>query len=263
VSRLGRESTALLAIAQRDLVKLVRDRPRLAVNLAFPILLIVGLGNVLQSSVGRVTGVDAVALAFTGVLAATLFQSTAAGMISIAQDRENDFTAELFVAPVTRFTLLAGKILGESTVAVFQGVCVLLVAALIGVRASPGRLGLMALVGLLCCLLGGAFGLAVLAATPNQRAAMDIFQFFIIPQYVLAGVLVPLHGLPRYLDAIAWAMPLRYAVGLMRSVFFAGRPGYREVVVASPALDVMVVIGLTVVLLVVGVAVFDYRERHR
>jgi ABC-2 type transport system permease protein len=101
----GHELSAVLAIAQRDVIKLVRDRPRLAVNLAFPILLVAGLGNVLQATVGQVTGVDAVTLAFTGVLAATLFQSAAAGMISIVEDRENDFSRALFIAPVSRFTL--------------------------------------------------------------------------------------------------------------------------------------------------------------
>src|SRR5262249_15498883 len=74
-----------LAIAWRDVVKLIRDRPRLAVNLAFPVLLVAGLGSVLQTTVGRVTGLDAVTLAFSGVLAATVFQSTAAGMISIVE----------------------------------------------------------------------------------------------------------------------------------------------------------------------------------
>lgn len=79
-SSAGHELSAVLVIAQRDVIKLLRDRPRLAVNLAFPILLVAGLGNVLQASVGQVTGLDAVTLAFTGVLAATLFQSAAAGM---------------------------------------------------------------------------------------------------------------------------------------------------------------------------------------
>ena len=32
---------------------------------------------------------------------------------------------------------------------------------------------------------------------------MDVFQFLIIPQYVLGGVLVPLHGVPGYIDVIA------------------------------------------------------------
>ena len=47
-----RELSGLLAIAQRDVTKLLRDRPRLAVNLAFPVLLIGGLGVILQPTVG-------------------------------------------------------------------------------------------------------------------------------------------------------------------------------------------------------------------
>jgi hypothetical protein len=64
------ELSGVAAIAQRDVIKLLRDRPRLLVNLAFPVLLIGGLGAILQPTVGRVTGLNAVTLAFTGVLAA-------------------------------------------------------------------------------------------------------------------------------------------------------------------------------------------------
>lgn len=260
---LAHELWAILAIAQRDVLKLVRDRPRLAVNLAFPILLIVGLGGVLQSTVGQVTGLDAVTLAFSGVLAATLFQSTAAGMISIVEDRENDFSRELFVTPVSRLTLVTGKITGETFVAVLQGGCVVVFAVLFGVRMTPEQLARMLLPCMASCLLGGAFGLATVAALPNQRAAMQVFQFLIIPQYVLGGVLVPLHGLPPYLDAVAWAIPLRYPVELNRAAFYTGTRGYGQAVAGGPLLDVAVIGGLFVVLLIAGAFVFDYRERTR
>ena len=88
---------------------------------------------------------------------------------------------------------------------------------------------------LACCLLGGAFGLATIAALPNQRSAMQIFQFLIIPQYVLGGVLVPLRGVPAYLDVAGGAMPMRYAVELTRAAFYAGTPGYGRVVSGRPA----------------------------
>jgi ABC-2 type transport system permease protein len=257
------ELWALAAIAQRDVTKLLRDRARLAVNLAFPIMLIAGLGSVLQATVGRVTGLDAVTLAFTGVLAATLFQSAAAGMISIVQDRENDFSRELFVAPVSRLTLIAGKVLGETCVAVLQGTTVVLFAGLFGAHMSPDQLARLALPALACALLGASFGLATLAALPNQRSAMDVFQFLIIPQYAVAGVIVPLHGLPTWLDVVAWAMPLRYAVGLTREAFYAGTDGYAEVTVAGPAVDLAVTVGLIVVLICVGTLVFIHRERNR
>lgn len=253
----------LAVIAWRDVLKLLRDRPRLAVNLAFPVLLVLGLGGVLQPTVGRVTGLNAVTLAFTGVFAATAFQSAAAGMISIVEDRENDFSRELFVTPVWRLTLMAGKIAGETLVAVAQCACVLAVAAASGVPAPPGRLPALAAACLACCLAGGAFGLATIAALPNQRSAMQVFQFLIIPQYLLGGVIVPLRGASPALNAIARAMPMRYAVDLTRAVYYAGTPGYREVTDARPVLDAAVLACLVALLLGGGAMLFSYRERTR
>ncbi len=263
VTGLRRELSGLLAIAQRDVTKLLRDRPRLAVNLAFPVLLIGGLGAILQPTVGRVTGVSAVTLAFTGVLAASLFQSAAAGMISIVEDRENDFSRELFVAPVSRLTLVGGKIAGETLVALCQGACIVVFALVFGVRMSPSQLALLLGAGLACCLLGGAFGLATIAVLPNQRSAMQIFQFLIIPQYVLGGVLVPLRAVPPYLRVLAHAMPMTYVVNLTRAAYYAGTPAYRLVASGSLLLDVAVTAILFVVLLTAGVTVFGYRERTR
>jgi len=255
--------SGLAIIAQRDVTKLLRDRPRLAVNLAFPILLIGGLGSILQPTVGKVTGLNAVTLAFTGVLAASLFQSAAAGMISIVEDRENDFSRELFVTPVTRLTLVAGKVAGETLVAFCQGIFITLAAVAFGVRMSSGQLAMLLAPALACCLLGGAFGLATVAALPNQRSAMQIFQFLIIPQYVLGGVLVPLRGTAFYLDVAAHLMPMRYVVELTRAAFYAGTPGYGQVVSGSPLADAAVTLGLFAALMAAGSAVFGYRERAR
>jgi ABC-2 type transport system permease protein len=257
------ELSGLLVIAQRDVLKLMRDYPRLAVNLAFPVLLIGGLGTILQPTVGRVTGLSAVTLAFTGVLAASLFQSAAAGMISIVEDRENDFSRELFVTPVSRLTLVTGKVTGETLVALVQGAAVVAFGVAFGVRLSAGQLAALAAPALACCLLGGAFGLATVATLPNQRSAMQIFQFLIIPQYVLGGVLVPLGRVPLYLDVVAHAMPMRYVVDLTRAAFYAGRPGYRQVVTGRPLTDAAVTAGLLVALMVTGAAVFGHRERTR
>src|SRR5712692_8779869 len=243
---LAHELSAVLVIAQRDVIKLLRDRPRLAVNLAFPVLLIGGLGSILQPTVGRVSGLNAVTLAFTGVLAASLFQSAAAGMISIVEDRENDFSRELFVTPVSRLTLVTGKVAGETLVAFCQGVFITAFAVAFGVRISPGQLAVLLAPCLACCLLGGAFGLATIAALPNQRSAMQIFQFLIIPQ-----------------DVLAHAMPMRYVVELTRAAFYAGTPGYRQVVSGSPLLDAAVTGALFVILMITGAAVFGYRERTR
>jgi ABC-2 type transport system permease protein len=260
---LAQQLGGLAAIAERDMLKLLRDRARLAVNLAFPMFLVAGLGSLLQPTVGRATGLNAVTLAFTGVLAATLFQSAAAGMISVVEDRETDFARVLFVTPVWRATLIAGKVCGECLVALAQAGCVLAFAAAIGVWLPAGMLLVLAPACLGACLAGAGFGLATIAVLPTQRSAMDVFQFLIIPQYVLAGVLVPLRGAAPWLNAVSLVMPLRYAVDLTRAAYYAGTAGYREAVVGSPVVDAVVTGGLAAVLLTAGGLLFSCRERTR
>jgi ABC-2 type transport system permease protein len=132
-----------------------------------------------------------------------------------------------------------------------------------GVRISLSQLALLLGPALACCLLGGAFGLATIAVLPNQRSAMQIFQFLIIPQYVLGGVLVPLRDVPSYLRVLAHAMPMTYVVSLTRAAYYAGAPAGRLAASGSPLLDAAVTAILFVVLLTAGTAVFGYRERTR
>ena len=167
------------------------------------------------------------------------------------------------MAPISRVTIVAGKVLGESLVALTQGIGVVVFALLFGIRMSPGQIAMLLPPAVGCCLLGAAFGLATLAALPNQRAALQVFPFLILPQYFLAGVVAPLHGLPRYLDLVSWIMPLRYPVDLTRAAFYAGTPAYRVVVTVSPLLDALVMGALFVVLLVLGAMLFEHRERSR
>ena len=58
-------------------------------------------------------------------------------------------------------------------------------------------------------------------------------------------------------------MPMRYCVDLIRAAFYAGGAGYTEVVTSGPALDIVVIAGLTLALTAAGAALFSYRERVR
>src|ERR671935_259990 len=57
----------ILAIAQRDLMKLLRDRPRIVSTLVFPLLLIGILGGSLQSNLGRSVGFNFLACTFNPI----------------------------------------------------------------------------------------------------------------------------------------------------------------------------------------------------
>ena len=260
---LAAQAGAVLAIAQRDAMKFLADRPRIVATFVLPFLLVVILGRSFSDGFGAPLGFDYLTFVFTGVFAQTLFQSAALGLVSLLEDRESDFSQELVVAPVSRYAIVLGKILGESAVALVQGVGIVALAALVGVRLSPGGLARLLLVGVVACLFGGAFWLLVLSAVRSRQLAQQLFGFVFLPQFLLAGVFNPIGSLPTLLDVLSRLAPMRYAVDLTRAVFYLGHPDRERVVVDGLALDLVVIAVLFAVFLVVGTALFVRNERNR
>lgn len=259
----AREANAMVTIAYRDLLKFARDPSRLLATLILPILFIGLFGEGLQAALGSNLGYNYLTFVFLGVFAQTLFQSTALGMVSLIEDRENDFAQEMFISPISRYSLIFGKILGESLVAFAQAVVLVTFAVVMGIQIHWVILPGLLFVGLITCLLGGAFGLILLATMGSQRAANQILPFLIIPQFILAGVFNPLKGLPLYLDLVAKLAPLRYAVDLTRAVYYQGQPAtYQQVVLAPPAINLLVMIGMFVLFLIIGTLLFARSERN-
>jgi ABC-2 type transport system permease protein len=257
------EVNAILAISYRDLLKLLRDVPRIVSTLIFPLIFIGVMGMSLQMNFGPSAGYNFLTFVFTGVFAQTLFQSTAQGVISLIEDRENDFSQEIFVSPISRYSIVFGKILGESLVALPQGLAIVVFGLIIGVTLTPQRLLALIVVGLVTCLFGGAFGVVMLSSFRSQRTANQIFPFIIFPQFFTAGVFAPIKVLPLYLEVLSRISPLRYAVDLMRNLFYLGEPDYPKVTLDTPGLNAMIVTLMFAGFLLLGTALFVRNERNR
>lgn len=254
---------ALLTVAHRDLTKLLRDPTRMLSTFVFPFVFLAALGGSMQANLGGSVGFDFMSFVFTGVFAQTLFQSSAMGLISLIEDRENDFSQEIFVAPVSRYAIVLGKIAGETLVALPQGIAVVAFGLLLGVSFSLSQVLGLAMVAIPVCLFGGAFGLLVLSNLSSQRAAQQIFPFIILPQFFLAGIFNPIQVLPWYLEVLSRISPMRYAVDLTRDVFYAGQPEYEQVVLAGPLLNAAIIGVMFIGFLVVGTLLFVRSERNR
>jgi ABC-2 type transport system permease protein len=260
---IGNQINAILALAVRDLTKLLRDRPRIIVSFVFPVIFIAALGGSLDANLGAVAGYDLMIFVFTGVLGQTMFQTTASGIISLIEDRENDFSQEIFVSPISRYAIIAGKILGETMVSMVLGFGVVVLGLIIGVPFTLMVLFKLFIASLVAALLGGAFGVIIMANLSSQRTANQIFPLLLFPQFVLAGVFNPIKDLPIYLDVLSRISPMRYAVDLVRGIYYWGTPTYEKVVLQSPIQNVAVISVLIAVFIVLGTFVFVRNERNR
>jgi ABC-2 type transport system permease protein len=257
------EVSAVLAIAHRDLIKLLRDRTRLIADLTFPLIFIGVLGTSLQAGFGDVGRFNFLTFVFTGVLAQTLWQSSAMGVISLIEDRENDFSQEIFVSPISRYSIVIGKVLGESLVALPQGIAIVVFGVIIGIPLSVATMVALIPVVLVVTLFGGAFGVLVLSRLPNRRAATQIFPFIMLPQFFLAGVFNPIDKLPWVLDVASHIAPMRYAVDLMRNVYYAIHPESVEIPLASVGTNLLIIAVLFVLFISIGTAFFVRAEQNR
>jgi ABC-2 type transport system permease protein len=263
MKRFSRELNAILTIAHRDLMRFLRDPARLIASLILPVFFVGVLGGSFQANLGQGAGYDLFTFIFTGVFALTLFQSTALGIISLIEDRENNFSQEIFISPVSRYSIVFGKIFGESLVALIQGIAVIAFGLIAHIPLSlPLILGLF-MVALPVCLMGGAFGLLLLSSFGSQRAANQILPFLIFPQFFLAGIFSPIKVLPWYLDILSRISPLRYAADLTRNVYYAGQPDYNKIVLAGPLTNLTIMVTIFVVFLVIGTVLFVRSERNR
>ncbi|MDQ3097470.1 MAG: ABC transporter permease [Chloroflexota bacterium] len=258
-----REISPMLALAHRDLIKLLRDRARLVSTLIFPFIFIGALGGALQSNFGNIAGYDFLVFTFTGVLAQTMFQTTALGLISLIEDRENDFSQEIFISPISRYTIIFGKIIGETLVAIPQGLAVLLFGLVIQVPISLQQAVALLVGALVVAVFGGAFGVMVLANLRSQRAANQIFPFVMLPQFFLAGVFSPIQVLPWYLEILSRISPMRYAVDFGRGLYYAGTPEYDKVVLLDPLTNLLIMSVAFLVFMIAGTVMFVRAERNR
>lgn len=262
--RRGRaDLSAIAVIAHRDFVKLLRDRTRLLSELTFPLVLVLLLGPALQSGFGAPGGLDLTAFVFTGVIGQTIWQSATLGLVSLIADREEDFSQEIFVSPVSRYAIVAGKIIGEALVALPTGLGILVVGLLIGVPLSPLVLVALIPVSLIVAVYGGAFGLLILSNLSSQRTASQIFPFVLLPQFFLAGVFNPIHDLPLPLAILSALSPLRYAVELVRNVVYGLQPGVPAPEMTPLPINLAVLVVSFVGFLIAGTFLFVRAERNR
>lgn len=257
---MNKNLNAIATIAYRDVVKLARDRMRIVATFIFPLVFIGFLGTSLDRGLSGNVGFNFLDFVFVGVLAQTLFQSTAAGIISLIEDRQNDFSQEIFVSPISRLSIVVGKIIGEGVVSLILAVGILIIGPLLGANIGFVQLLRMIPGAIATVLFGGAFGIIVMANINTQRSANQIFPFLLFPQFFLAGVFTPIRELPLPIFILSRIAPLTYPVDLMRNLYYGTQ---NAATLYNPLIDLGVMIILGSVFLLLGTYIFIKGETNR
>lgn len=216
------ELRAIKIVWQRDLIRFVNDRLRMATSLVQPFLFLFVLGSGLSRlTSGATGGVSLRTFLYLGVLAMAVMFTAMFSAASIVWDREFGFLREMLVAPVRRSSIVIGKCLGGATVAGFQGLVVICIAGLVGVPYAPTLLVPVFAIQLPLAFTITTFGVMMAARIKQMQSFMALTQMLVLPLYFLSGAMFPATHLPTWLTVLNRIDPLTYAVDPMRRVVFA------------------------------------------
>jgi ABC-2 type transport system permease protein len=144
-----------------------------------------------------------------------LFSSIFAG-VSVIWDRQFGFLKEILVAPVLRISIVLGKTIGASTIALINGVTMLLISILMGLVRIDINILISPLFMLLIAVCFVSIGLIIASRMRSMEGFQTIMSFVVMPIFFLSGALFPLNNVPVWMKIASYADPLTYGIDGMR-----------------------------------------------
>ncbi|MDQ1447283.1 MAG: type transport system permease protein [Actinomycetota bacterium] len=225
-SRLRRNARTSVMIWRRDLIRLKRNYVRIVFGLAQPI----GFLVVFAVGLARAIGVNSLpghtsyrVFIFPGILAMSIISSALISSVSIVWDREFGFMREMLVAPVSRAALIAGKALGGGSIAMTQGVILLVLSPLVGVHLTAQRLVGLLFAMILMAFVISALGVALASSVDRLQTLQAVMALVVQPIIFTSGALFPIKDLPAWLAVVCRVNPATYGVDLARRVLLGQR----------------------------------------
>jgi ABC-2 type transport system permease protein len=240
----------------REVKRYLRDRARIISSFVQPLLwlLIFGSGIRFSGTIGNLTYQQYI---FPGIIGQTLLFTSMFMGISVIWDREFGFMKEILVAPISRFSVFLGKMLGDSTDAVIQGIIVFVLGFLLGIRLDP--LTFLEALPVMILITFGLVGIGLTVASfIESLESFGVIQSFInLPLFFLSGALFPIRGdVPSWLQIISSFNPLTYGIDALRTIILGNawqplNPLY---------FNLLIVCGFDAVMMTIGTLAFSRRK---
>ena len=143
--------------------------------------------------------------------------------MGVVREKEIGTMEQILVTPIRPWQLLVGKLLPFAVIGFVQ---VLLVSAItVWGFGVPIRGSFVLLLALTQLFILNTLGLGLLVSTlvrTQQQAMMTAAFTMMLPMIYLSGLIFPIENMPRVIQTVTYAIPLRYYADIIRGVFLRG-----------------------------------------
>jgi ABC-2 type transport system permease protein len=246
-----------LALARRSVLSTLRQPPLYLPSLFFPLLIAAVNSAALTRATdlpGWPVGPDGEPVSFlTFVLAASIVQAVMLGAIvggaDVALDIEDGFFERLLASPVSRLSILVGRLAGAAVLGAAQAVIFVVLFRLVGVEVQGGLAGIAVIVlsALLLAVAVGALAAAIGLRTGLQEAVNSSFPLIFILLFI-SSAFFPTGLMKGWYQVVAEHNPLTWIINGMRYQVITGfdlGEAVQSVLVAGALAVVGIVLAVT------------------
>lgn len=206
--------TGTVITAARVLGQLRHDHRSVALILVVPCILIGLLAWVYADTDSGLF--DRIGPALLGVFPlVVMFVVTS---VSTLRERRSGTLERLWTTPVTKGGFVAGYALAFGLMSVLQALIAVAFAMWVCGLDLEGPVWQLIVVAVLDAVLGTCLGLLASGFARTEFQAVQFMPAFILPQFLLCGLLVPRDAMPDVLHWISDVLPLSYAVDAMKTL---------------------------------------------
>jgi ABC-2 type transport system permease protein len=203
----------------REIIRFFRQRSRLFSAIAQPLVFWILIGSGLSASFqpsGTSEKQGYIEYFYPGIVVLVLLFTAIFATISVVNERREGFLQSVLVAPVPRWGIVLGQALGGTTLALLQGLLLLFIAPLTGIRF--GVTSFLTTIGVMTLLAFGLTNLGLLIAwrMDSMQGFHAIMNLILIPIWLLSGAFFPSAGTPGWLGWVMRLNPLTYGLAAFR-----------------------------------------------
>jgi ABC-2 type transport system permease protein len=206
----------------REFKRFFRQKGRFFSALARPLIWLFVIGSGFAQIVQTSDEFSYKQFIFPGILGMVVLFQSMLSSLSTVYDREFGIVRLMLVAPITKLTVVAGKIASGSLLAVTQGLILLILVPFLGIKI--GGIQLLSLLAflILTALAVSSLGMLIATQMNSLENFAGVMNFVIFPMFFLSGGLYPVKLLPKALQVIVYINPLTYGIDLFKHALLPG-----------------------------------------
>jgi len=158
-----------------------------------------------------------------GIMAMVVMMSLMTGLPhAISYERDMGTLDGMLAAPTSRWAIILGKVMAQSTTGLVQGFIILLLSVLLFGVSIHGSILLVLLLILLTVFSFVGLGILITSFADKEETATMVMMTLMFPMMFLSGVFFPIQQMPSFMQSLANILPLTYAADAMRKVMVLG-----------------------------------------